>query len=100
MNKITFQNQGKTFVRISKAKARKMYNKGLTIAMCPAKLNPRFMQGAFLSITDKARITEYSNAINDYENSFDYMVNMFEAYNCRMSETGYYTTFYTLDCNL
>lgn len=37
MNKITFQNQGKTFVRISKAKARKMYNKGLTIALCPVK---------------------------------------------------------------
>lgn len=80
MNKYTIDG----YTRISKARARKMFNNGETVYFCARNLRP-----------GKPWYPE--SAINKERafNTFENVVNAFEFYNCVNSETGKYTAFYT-----
>lgn len=94
MNKYRFTNNGKTWERITKKKARSAYNNGEDVLFCPVNMRPFgvWYTGAQINIsqdTDIGILDKWTK-----ENSFDRTVNSFEFYNCINSETGYYTAFY------
>lgn len=72
------------YKRISKAAARKVYNAGGEIYMCPVKLAP----GGFWRPECSA------SGAAEYAGRFDSLVNAFEFYNCYDARTGEYTAFY------
>lgn len=88
MTKYTFKdNNGRTFKRISKVAAKKLYNNGGKVALCPVKFNPcGFYYSAFI-------ITKESQTNTPFQS----LVNSFEFYNCQHSETGKYAAFYTVE---
>lgn len=77
---------GRNWVRISKAQARTLYNKGENICICPCKLLPftRWRTGF---------ITDENSAEKE---GFDELVNAIEFYNC-IPETGKYVSFYKME---
>ena len=71
--------------RISKARARAMYNQNKDIYICPVKLSPvSTWQGA-------TRINK--ELIDEYNRSFENVINHFWYYYCN-NETGNYLAFY------
>lgn len=78
MNKYETEN----FIRINKKVARKLYNLGVDIGMCPCKANPESPWGLIVMINK-----------NRYDYTFDKAVNEFEWYNCN-SELGQYPAYY------
>ena len=88
MNRYTFDNDGFTFVRIPKNKARSAYNNGLTVVFCPVNLRPFTMWHPETDV-NKNRFDGI-----DPENTFEHYVNTFECYNCTNAETGKYAAFY------
>ena len=98
MNSYVFSDEGATYTRISKAKARKLWGKEL-IALCPAKLRPGFPWAPHM-IVDPVHIQEHLASEWDFDRdtaSFDSYVRNFEWYNCTDNETGYYTAFYLVE---
>ena len=81
MKKYSFENDGKTWARVTKKQARTAYNSGLTISLCPVKMRP-FAPWHLETYVDKSSGCP-----------FDYTVKSFEYYNCNR-ETGLYTAFY------
>lgn len=73
-------------MRISKAQARTLYNKGENICICPCKLLPftRWRTGF---------ITDENSAEKE---GFDELVNAIEFYNC-IPEIGKYVSFYKME---
>lgn len=71
------------FVRISKATARKMYDNGEIIVLCPVKIRP----GA------PWHFDAFAN--NDNKCTFDSLVSSFEFCNCNLNECGKYAAFYS-----
>nr|DAI61222.1 MAG TPA: hypothetical protein [Caudoviricetes sp.] len=86
MRAYTFTENGYTFKRINKKQARQAYNNGLTVRFCPCNLHPG---SPFRLDMDINKINQ-----NCAGETFDSIVNAFEWYNCRDSETGKYTAFY------
>ena len=84
MKKYEYIYKGFHMQRIDKKTARKAYNNGLTVVLCPVNLRP----GPPWSPEMKA------NKNNMYGCDFEPVVNSFEFYNCINSETGKYTAFY------
>lgn len=82
MKKYTFTNGGYTFKRIDKKAARRAYENGLRVLLCPVNLRPGYPFHPETSISGKAPAT------------FEEALNAFEYYNIRNSETGFYTAFY------
>lgn len=83
------------FRRISKADARKRYNNGEMIRLCPVKFRPDNMAGFFGDIYKDSRLTEqdgFQTVVS--RKDFDDTVRMFEYYNCQDSRSGYYAAFY------
>lgn len=80
MNKYTIDG----YTRISKARARKMFNNSETVYFCACNLKPGYPW-----YPEAAIKKEYT--FNTFENA----VNCFEFYNCVNSETGKYAAFYT-----
>ena len=81
MKKYSFENDGKTFERITKKNALKAYNSGVPVFLCPVNMRP-FTPWNFEICVDKSS-----------GRSFDSTLNEFEYYNCNR-ETGMYTAFY------
>lgn len=81
MNKYSFENDGKTWKRVTKKQAMEDYNSGFTVLFCPVKMRP-FTPWHLEVCVDKSS-----------GRSFDNTVNEFEYYNCNR-ETGMYTAFY------
>lgn len=71
--------------RISKARARKLYNENKPFYCCPVKMSPVNMWGGICKI-EKERIEEYNS-------SFDNIIFLAEYYNCN-NETGNYLAYY------
>ena len=82
MNNYTFNDGGFTFKRVNKATARRAYNNGLHIVMCPCNLRPGFPWHPEAVVNGKSGAT------------FETALNAFEYYNIRGRETGRYTAFY------
>jgi hypothetical protein len=78
-------NKNVTLVRISKAAARKHYDAGEQILLCPCNLVP------LSSWNTGFIVKQYSKHPTDFET----YVNKFTFYNCN-NETGYYLTFYKI----
>ena len=72
------------YCRISKRTARKLFDGGLPVVLCPVNLRPQWNT-----------IATISNTIDDPD--FDKHVNAFEYYNCICNETGRYTAFYLME---
>lgn len=83
MNARHYAENGTTYTRVSKARARKLYNKGVEIGIHPCNLALISPWG-----TSPVRMSDKSGR------TFDAIVNEFEAYNCTTCETGKYATFY------
>ena len=62
--------------------ARRAYNNGLRVMLCPVNLRPGYPYHPETSISGKAAAT------------FEEALNAFEFYNIRGNETGHYTAFY------
>lgn len=82
MRKYTFTDGGYTFQRIDKKTARRAYNNGLRVMLCPVNLRPGYPYHPEISISGKAAAT------------FEEALNAFEFCNLRGKETGRYTAFY------
>ena len=86
------------YKRISKQKARKLYNSGKDIFLCPVNLNPAGIMGAIKAIREEWYKTEIVNgffSVVPRNDSFECLCNSFSYYNCINSETGKYIAFYT-----
>jgi hypothetical protein len=71
-------------IRIQKRTARRLFNAGLSITVCPNKYN---VYNEFWCCKDTINKSET-------DLSFDQFINAFEYYNCN-NELGRYTAFYT-----
>lgn len=83
MRSITYTtNDGLTYTRVTKARARKLYNAGIEIGIHPCNLHPTSpWTGTPLTVSNKS------------DRAFDAIVNEFEYYNC-CSDLGRYASFY------
>ena len=84
MNKITAYDGNTRFERISKAKAKQVFDAGKPVVFCPVKFHP------FGGFRPSCMIDNSQGEWKD----FDYAVTNFQWYNCTCNETGYYTAFY------
>jgi len=84
MKQYTYTDRGKTYTRISKAKARAAYNAGLEVVLCPVNLRPGAPWYPEITVCK-----EYSKSEN-----FEQVLNAFEFYNVRGDEIGSYPAFY------
>ncbi len=71
MNRYTWTENGFTFKRINKAQARRAYNNGLRVVVCPVNLRPGYPFHPEISVSGKSGAT------------FDEMLNAFIFYNIR-----------------
>lgn len=88
MNEVTING----WTRVSKRKARTLYDAGQTIRLCPVKINPcnEYYPMSFdMNLNDKWDVEPF-----DWEKTFDARTNRFEYYNCQYNETGKYAAFY------
>lgn len=83
---------GVTYERITKQKARKLYNNGKNVIFCPVNIRPSGFYN--LEILMNIQYDSDIGILYEPENSFDKVLNRFEFYNCNCTETGYYTAFY------
>lgn len=85
MQQLTIHDAKSLYTRISKRKARKLWEAGnMNIAVCPAKLRPGFPWAPHIML---------GTSEEHYERGFNKLVVDFEWYNCSY-ETGYYSAFY------
>ncbi len=70
--------------RITKQRARKLFEKGTTILLCPCNLSPHAFNGAFIVPINSEGMSS----------NFDQTVVDFEWYNCNDSETGHKSAYY------
>lgn len=78
--------------RVSRPMARKLYNAGKTIRLCPVKINPcneYYPMSYDINKDDKFEVEPL-----EWEKKFESRVNQFEYYNCQYNETGKYCAFY------
>ena len=80
------------YKRVTKTTARKLYNAGQTIRLCPVKCNP--CNAYYPMGFDMNKDDEFSVEPFDWELKFDTRVNRFEYYNCQYNELGKYSAFY------
>lgn len=86
MNKYTFEMGGKTYCRISKATARKMYERGGGFLACPCKLRPGWPWHPEVYICREMAFP--------YAGTFDKTIAYVTGMNCINSETGRYLAYY------
>lgn len=82
----------KGWTRVQKGTARRLYNAGKTIRLCPVKANPcnEYYPMSFdININDTWDVEPL-----EWEKRFDSRVNGFEFYNCQYNELGKYSAFY------
>ena len=99
MNRYTFEHNGVSYNRVSKAAARKAYAAGKTVYMQSCNFRLFFMFSSPATLNRKTVESDPIDGVN--ENAvikyFDKFVNSFEYYNCVDNETGYYAAFYMED---
>ena len=93
MRKYSYTENGFTFERISKDRARAAYINGLSVILCPVNLRPGEPYHPETVINRKNREQFTADEIG-VKNDFNNCVGSFEFYNCLNTETGKYTAFY------
>lgn len=92
MNTFTVKdNAGQTWKRVSKVAARKAFDNGQAVHVCPSNLMPFGYWGCGVTCLPGFEQHEY---VAPDESPFDYWVKNFEWYNCTGRETGTYASFY------
>ena len=87
MNNYIFTDHEKNhYKRIDKRQARRAYNDGKTVILCPCNLKPSGFWRPEIIIKKDGAPTLYKD--------FNKRVNYFEFYNCINAETGKYSAFY------
>lgn len=100
MNNCIFtDNEKNHYKRIDKRQARRAYNDGKTVILCPCNLRPfGFWQPEiYINKNDFKKygyIEPFIFSDGTTEMDFNRRLNQFEFYNCINSETGKYTAFY------
>ena len=85
MNNMTFTDyNGLSWARVNKTTARREYDKGANVVLCPSNLRPFTPWGC------EAKTNNY----NGYD--FDTLVNAFKFYNCVNRETGRGVNFFVV----
>ena len=97
MNAYNFTRNGHRFTRIAKPAAAKAWTEGKTIAFCPAKLSPVFLDGVFRIELSQPELRARHPYASESELSFEYTRRNFEWYNCGSHETGYYAAYYLVE---
>lgn len=88
MNEYTYTDNGHTFRRVNKTIARKVYNNGLRVVLCPCNLRPGYPWHPEISISGKSGA------------DFETQLNSFEYYNLNKDagrRTSYYIPVTTVD---
>ena len=85
VRKMVFEDSGRSYVRVSKARARKLYDMGAEIVLCPSNLRPLGMWHP------ECRVQKADILVDE---DFDGVVRAFEFYNCSNAETGRNTNFF------
>lgn len=85
MRKESYLIDGITYYRISKTTARKLFEDGNLVGICPVNLNPSSFWGGMCTFQKGHKCENWS---------FDDFVNNFIYYNCQMEETGKYPKFF------
>lgn len=85
MRNETYFIDGITYTRISKAAARKLFNDGECVGICPVNVNPESIWGGMVELQKGCKCENRS--FGDFVNSFTY-------YNCQIEETGRYPKFF------
>jgi len=94
MNQIQARDGNTMFKRVSKAAARKLYESGAPVVLCPVKLFPfGGFRPSFLVQRNKAEEESRAKYGLDVP-GFNDVVQDFEWYNCNLNETGKYAAFY------
>lgn len=83
-NRTFTDHDGATWQRVSKRRARVLYDAGHTIKIAPALINPVSAWNINADIVQK---------IQTYNETFDTRINAFEYFNCN-SECGKYAAYY------
>ena len=83
MRNIYIYKGGREFKRITRTKAKALYNMGKAVLLVPCNLNPNNIFVGFYDLRKEDSKTPFESAIN-----------AFEYYNCTNNETGRYTAFY------
>lgn len=78
MNKYVSNN----IIRVNKTVARKLYNQGFDVGLCPCKANPESPWWLISFVNN-----------NRYDHTFDEIVTKYAWYNCN-SELGKYVAYY------
>lgn len=84
MRQRTYTDGGKTYTRISKAKARAAYNAGLEVVLCPVNLKPGVLW------YQETHVDKESSGNESFEN----VLNFFEFYHICKTKANRYTAFY------
>jgi hypothetical protein len=94
MNKLIAYDGDVKYVRVSKAAARKAYDAGQPVVLCPVKLAPfgGFRPSCMVQrdFEDEKGRASFNMPIAD----FDTVVQNFVWYNCQLHETGYYASYW------
>lgn len=85
MRKEQYVIDGITYTRISKVTARRLFEKGECVGICPVNINPSSIWGG---------MDEFQKGLKCENWSFDDFVNNFIYYNCQLNETGKYPKFF------
>ena len=89
----TFTDSGFTFKRIPKNEARRAYINGLSVVICPVNLRP-FTPWHCEHVLNRRSREHFTLDEIGVKNDFNNLIDSFEYYNCRDTETGKYTAFY------
>lgn len=87
MYKREFTHNNKTWQRVDKRRARRSYDQGLTVVVCPDNIRP-FAPSSLHITLNQAWI------VDSTRNTFETLVSSYELYNCINHETGYRAAFY------
>lgn len=80
-------------VQVQKRTAKKLYNAGKIIYLCPCKMTPIGVWNIGCAVSKE--YNPYQDVRIDDNKSFEHVVNSFNYYNCG-SDTGKYITFYEI----
>ena len=97
---ILSDNNGITFKRIDRRRAKKAFMSGLPVWACPCNLRPFGHWSPACDFIPTYYLEDYGYKRQELGGVFDLICNSFEAYNCINSETGRYISFYIPVCRV